>query len=378
MEGNNTFFSAERRAKIISIIVLALLLITVWSMKHLVLLTFVLCFVFYVLLKKTKDFLDELGIPAIDSIILIVYYIVFISLLLVGFGVFIPLLITRVTDIANQLIAFDWVAFSDALSPRLSKAVTALDMSSYISNGTMYLTASLKDLSTVLANAGLTLILAVLLSFLILQEKRKISLFGQYLAESQISDFYFYFVKFGKNFCFTFGKVMKVQIIIASVNCVLSVIAFKLIGLTDIVGMGLMIFFLGLIPVAGVIVSLIPLSVIAFNVGGIVKVIEVLILVAVLHAVEAYVLNPKLMANKTQLPVCFVFSILLVGEHYMGVWGLLIGLPIFIFMMDALGVKYEEGMRKNKKKNRKPKKMTKQKKQEEAIQDAPEISQIIE
>ncbi len=171
---------------------------------------------------------------------------------------------------------------------------------------------------------------------------------------------------------------MKVQIIIASVNCVLSVIAFKLIGLTDIVGMGLMIFFLGLIPVAGVIVSLIPLSVIAFNVGGIVKVIEVLILVAVLHAVEAYVLNPKLMANKTQLPVCFVFSILLVGEHYMGVWGLLIGLPIFIFMMDALGVKYEEGMRKNKKKNRKPKKMTKQKKQEEAIQDAPEISQIIE
>lgn len=364
MEGNNNVFSTEKRAKIISVAVLALLLITVWSMMDIVLLTFVLCFVFFTLLNKTKQFLGEMGIRVIDSIALTVFYIIFISLLLVGFGVFIPILITRVTDIVNQLILFDWAAFTDALSPRLSRAVSALDMSSYISDATVYLTGLMKELSTLVANAALTLTMAVLLSFLILLEKRKISLFGEYLAKSQISDFYFYFVKFGTNFCHTFGKVMKVQVIIASVNCVLSVIAFHFIGLTDIAGLGLMIFFLGLIPVAGVIISLIPLSVIAFNVGGIIKVIEVLILIAVLHSMEAYILNPKLMANKTQLPVCFVFSILLVGEHYIGVWGLLIGVPIFIFMMDALGVNYEEGMRQRtqEKKARKPKKLVKQKK----------------
>lgn len=156
MEGNNNVFSTEKRAKIISVAVLALLLITVWSMMDIVLLTFVLCFVFFTLLNKTKQFLGEMGIRVIDSIALTVFYIIFISLLLVGFGVFIPILITRVTDIVNQLILFDWAAFTDALSPRLSRAVSALDMSSYISDATVYLTGLMKELSTLVANAALT------------------------------------------------------------------------------------------------------------------------------------------------------------------------------------------------------------------------------
>ncbi len=63
-------------------------------------------------------------------------------------------------------------------------------------------------------------------------------------------------------------------------------------------------------------------------------------MICIVHAVETYILNPKLMSNRTKLPVCFVFIILLVGEHYLGVWGLLIGVPIFMFLMDILGVKF--------------------------------------
>lgn len=347
MENNSNFFSAERRAKIISIIVLSLLLITVWNMLDLVLMTFVLCFIFYVLLDKIKIFFADMGIRIPAATTLVVLYIVFITAIIGAIGLFIPTFIARVTEIVNIIIQFDWAAFNEALSPRLSRALTVIDMSSYIADATMYLTRFMTDLSTIIAHFALTLALAVLLSFLILIERKKIALFGEHLAQSQIADFYTYFIKFGKNFCKTFGKVMRVQVTIATVNCVLSVLVFKLIGLPDIIALGIMVFFLGLIPVAGVIISLIPLSAIAFNTGGIIMVIEILLTIAVLHAIEAYFLNPKLMANKTQLPVCFVFSILLVGEHYMGVWGLLIGVPIFIFMMDALGVKYEEGMRKH-------------------------------
>ena len=63
---------------------------------------------------------------------------------------------------------------------------------------------------------------------------------------------------------------------------------------------------------------------------------------------EAYVLNPKFMSNKTELPVCFVFIILLVSEHYLGVWGLLIGVPLFIFLMNALDVNFQEEKKKTK------------------------------
>lgn len=352
MENSNNIFTAKTRAKIISIIVLSLLLITIWNMMDLVLLTFVLCFIFYVATEKIKSFFLEMGIRIPIAGTLAILYVIFITLVIVGIGLFIPSAISRVTEIVNVIIQFNWTAFNEALSPRLSKALTVIDMSSYISELTLYLTKFMTDLSTIIAHMAMTLGLAILLSFLILLEKKKIAHFGEHLAKSQISDFYTYFIVFGQNFCATFGKVMKVQITIAFVNCVLSVVAFKLIGLPDVIALGIMIFFLGLIPVAGVIISLAPLSAIAFNTGGIIMVIEVLITIVILHSVEAYLLNPKLMANKTQLPVCFVFSILLVGEHYMGVWGLLIGVPIFIFMMDALGVKYEEGMRQQKQKKK--------------------------
>jgi predicted PurR-regulated permease PerM len=68
-------------------------------------------------------------------------------------------------------------------------------------------------------------------------------------------------------------------------------------------------------------------------------VIYVLIMVAVVHAIEAYILNPKLMSSKTNLPVFYTFIILIFGEHFFGVWGLILGIPIFVFLLDVLGVR---------------------------------------
>ena len=99
-----------------------------------------------------------------------------------------------------------------------------------------------------------------------------------------------------------------------------------------------MIFILGLIPVAGVFISLVPLSIVGYSTGGFTRLLYVLILVAVLHALESYVLNPKLMSQKTKMPVFFTFMVLLLSEHFMGVWGLVIGLPLTMFLLDVIGV----------------------------------------
>jgi predicted PurR-regulated permease PerM len=61
-------------------------------------------------------------------------------------------------------------------------------------------------------------------------------------------------------------------------------------------------------------------------------------MVVVLHALESYVLNPKLMSSKTNLPTFITFIILVFGEHFLGVWGLILGIPIFIFFLDLVGV----------------------------------------
>ena len=110
-----------------------------------------------------------------------------------------------------------------------------------------------------------------------------------------------------------------------------------------------MIFLFSLVPVAGTIASLIPLSIIAYTVGGFKMIVYVLVMIAVLHALESYVLNPRFMADKTELPVFIVFITLLVSDHFMGVWGLLLGVPLLMFALDLLNIKPSSKNKKHRK-----------------------------
>ena len=110
-------------------------------------------------------------------------------------------------------------------------------------------------------------------------------------------------------------------------------------GMPQLVALGLMVFIFSLVPVAGVIISLVPLSFVAYSVGGIRYVVYIFIMVLVIHAIEAYILNPKFMSSRTELPIFYTFLVLLLAEHFWGVWGLIVGVPIFIFFLDVLEIK---------------------------------------
>ena len=121
-------------------------------------------------------------------------------------------------------------------------------------------------------------------------------------------------------------------------------IGLAFMHMPQIIALGLMVFILSLVPVAGVIISLIPLSIIGYSVGGIRYVIYIFIMIMIIHAIEAY---PKFMASKTELPIFYTFLVLLVAEHFWGTWGLIVGVPIFTFLLDVLGIK---SAKKSKKK----------------------------
>ena len=352
--GNQELTAKElRTARIVSFAVLTLILITVWYMLDLVLLTFILAFVFYNIVEKSqRRYRQLLPFKVPDALILTLAYIIFVFLLILVSGEFIPRLIEWITVLTDQILNFDGGALLESIDPRVAIAIKNLDINSYVTSGGMFLAKHVTNISTTIAALALDLFLALILSYLLLLEKKKIVRFGQNMANSRASFVYKYFVIFGGNFCKTFGKVMKVQVIIALVNALLSMVMLAFIGFEGLLGWGVMIFTLGLVPVAGVIISLFPLCIMAFNIGGITKIIEILIMICILHAIESYILNPKLMSSKTQLPVCFVFIILLVGQHYLGVWGLLIGVPIFIFMMNLLQVDYEVDKEKSKEKSK--------------------------
>jgi predicted PurR-regulated permease PerM len=336
--------SFDSKARIISIVVLSLVLVTIWYMLTFVLLTFICAFISYRLLR----FINKRGgraaekIP--DGVILLALYMAFITALTLVSIRFAPVLASQIAAIADIFRNFDIENFRNSFDPRIFDIVSSLDLDVYVGEiGNMLL-----SWVTWFGGFSVNFLLSLLLSFLLLLEKDKLKKFGDTLKDSRISFLYEYFLNFGGNFARSFAKVMDVQVMIAFINCVLSVIALSIMGFPQVFGLGLMIFTLGLIPVAGVIISLIPLVIVAFNVGGFTKVLAVLIMILVIHAIEAYILNPQLMSSKTALPMSLVFIILLVGEHYMNVWGLLIGVPLFIFLLNIFEVDYAKAFKPEK------------------------------
>lgn len=321
------------------LVLLTMVVVTVWGMLDLVLLTFIITFLFYHLQRMIRRRLGKkISDKLPNGLLLFILYIIVLGVLALLSISFFPRLLLQITEIANLFINFDYNSMRDSLNPKLAQLLGEIDINQYISQAGTLLIGSVASIGAF----GLNLLFGFLLSFMILLEKDKIYRFGETMKTSKIAFVHNYIMKFGGNFVNTFGKVMKVQVTISFVNCILSIITLAILGFPSIMGLGIMIFFLGLIPVAGVIISLIPLCLIGYATGGFKLVIAVIIMIIVIHGVEAYILNPKLMSNRTSLPVCFVFIILLVSEHYLHVWGLLIGVPLFIFLMKSFEVDYQE------------------------------------
>ena len=76
-----------------------------------------------------------------------------------------------------------------------------------------------------------------------------------------------------------------------------------------------------------------------------------MIIILVVHAIEAYILNPKFMSARTELPIFYTFVVLLIGEHFLGTWGLIVSVPIFTFLLDVFGVQKVDQVNKDREKN---------------------------
>jgi predicted PurR-regulated permease PerM len=334
----------DTRGRVVTIVALAVILITIWFMLDTVIVTFVLTFVFFHLQKyaliglKRQPIKVFRKIPA--GIVLVIIYVVILGLLLIFAVQNTPIIIKQITDIAASISNFDIEKLTTDWDPSLQWLVRQVNFDSILGSIGSYIMSGLASVGP----AVLNFLIALLISFLLIAEKNRIYAIGRSIENSRISFIYRYFMLFGGSFCDTFGKVMKVQVVIAAINCGVSVAYLTIAGFPYIIVLGLMIFILGLIPVLGVFISMVPLLIIAFNVGGFPKIIEVIVMVVIIHCIEAYFLNPKLMSRRTSLPVSIVFVILIISERYLGAWGMLIGVPVFIYVMNVLSIDYRKAM----------------------------------
>lgn len=79
-----------------------------------------------------------------------------------------------------------------------------------------------------------------------------------------------------------------------------------------------------------------PMAFIALTEYGFLKLACVLALVTAIHFVEAYVLNPMIYSAHLKLHPLLVLSAIVIAEHSLGVWGLMLAVPLSVFALDYL------------------------------------------
>ena len=129
------------------------------------------------------------------------------------------------------------------------------------------------------------------------------------------------------------GRAFEAQTVVAVVNALLSVIVFLLLGLPSIALLAMIVFVCSYIPILGMILSTLPAAFLALKVGGVPHVLWLVAAIMIIHAVEAYLLNPLIYGRHLRLHPVAVLLILVIAEHLFGVWGLLLGVPIAAFVL---------------------------------------------
>ena len=316
-------------------VVLALLiwvLYLVRGMLSAILLTFIFTYIVVHWVRFVQRWLPKL--PSL--LVVLVTYAVLVAAVYFAVTKYLPLLITQIIKMVNSVLKFYQSQDGSWLIKQLNHYISAKTVTAQVKHGINLAFSTL----TSLTKMAVTFFMSFILSFFYTIELKQMYSFSRLFLTSDLFSWLFediYF--FGKKFVNTFGVVLEAQFFIALCNTALTTICLMFMHMPQILALALMVFVFSLVPVAGVIISLIPLSMVGYSVGGIRDVIYIIIMIIAIHALESYVLNPKFMSSRTELPIFYTFVVLLVSEKLFGTWGLIVGVPIFTFLLDIMGVK---------------------------------------
>lgn len=126
------------------------------------------------------------------------------------------------------------------------------------------------------------------------------------------------------------------QLIVAFLQGVLYAIGFTVVGLKYGFIIGMVLGFLNIIPYLGSIIGLATALPLAFLQpgGGLMRVVLVIVVFAAVQTVEAYLLTPRIMGNRTGLhPMVIIVAIFFWGSALGGITGMILAIPLTAFLV---------------------------------------------
>lgn len=326
------FVENKRLRRFVLLVLVIALFYLLRSMMSLFLLTFTFTFLSVQLVRSVQK-----KFPRVRPIWVIApVYLIIIALLVFVVANYVPQLISQTAKMFSSLQKFyeNKEVRSNIYLEWIYNYLQQINLDNQIKAAVTQVVNYISSVGAV----GFNIVISFLLSFFYTSQVEQMNAFGRQFLDSKYSWLFSDLFYYGKKFVNTFGVVLEAQLMIAVVNTALTTITLLFMKMPGIIALSAMVFILSLIPVAGVIISLIPLSFVAYSVGGIRYVIYIVIMIVVIHLIETYFLNPQFMSSMTHLPIFFTFVVLIVSEELLGTWGLVIGIPIFVFFLDILGV----------------------------------------
>jgi predicted PurR-regulated permease PerM len=333
-----SIFKLETVQKIITISIIALLLYFLRDSINLILFTFLFSYLIYIMNKVVGRLLYKLT-PLVRRLISAIIYIALVLSIISLLYNYIPKAIGQITTLVTQITNINLSSNSNnRIIEFIKPYIEEWNVQKIIAQGSNTILSTISNIGQFSFNVILALILSIVFNL----ERENLKDAFESAEESSKLSVFKYLKSYGKSFTDSFGKVIKAQLIIGLFDATLSAIGLAILGFPQVLGLGLMVFILVQIPVIGIMIALVPLSLIAFSIGGFTKILQVLIMVAVLHLIENYVLSPKLMSDSMKIPKFLVFVILALSEKYMGLWGLLLGIPLFMFILDIFNIRLQK------------------------------------
>lgn len=313
-----------------------LLLYLLRGLFGLVFLTFILCFIFnnVVELLSAKTRLRR-------RLWTVVVYIVFLFIVVNLLSVILPRLTLETTSFLKQAPItiqrlreyMDVLASQQpTLAPLLIRFKEALSLENILGVGPDYLVGLVVSFANRLTHYLSYFFIGTLFSFLILMDFPRLRSRLMGLRETRLREIYNETADSVVKFARVVGDAFQAQILIALINTLLTAAGLWVLQIQPIPLLAAVVFFCGLIPVLGVFISSVPIILLAFNIGGIETVLLAGAMIVAVHAIEAYILNPRIYSAVFKLNPVFTLILLYLGHTLFGMWGVLLGVPVSVYI----------------------------------------------
>lgn len=180
--------------------------------------------------------------------------------------------------------------------------------------------------------------LALLIAFLICFDAPNLVARARSIRNTRVRHYYDEIAPMLSNFGHLTGKTIESNLFIGAINTVLTVAALLFLGVENIYFLAAIVFLSSIVPVIGAVFACVVVFLAAaMQPGGSLTLgIHALIALGIIHVITSAIVAPRIFGKSLHLHPVLVLVILIIAEHFFGIWGLVLGMPVAVYMMKVI------------------------------------------